>query len=73
MSNSRFEFVKKYEQSKELLPNTFIVVRIDGRSFTDFCAVHNFEKPNDKRMVNLMNSAAVEVMKSFTDIVMAYG
>ncbi len=73
MSNSRFEFVKKYEQSKELLPNTFIVVRIDGRSFTDFCAAHNFEKPNDKRMVNLMNSAAVEVMKSFTDIVMAYG
>ena len=47
MSNSKFEFVKKYEQSRELLPNTFMCVRIDGRSFTDFCDAHKFEKPND--------------------------
>ena len=49
MSNSKFEFVKKYEKSTELLPNTYMVVRIDGRTFTDFCAAHNFEKPNDER------------------------
>jgi tRNA(His) guanylyltransferase len=73
MSNSKFEFVKKYEQSNILLPNTFIVVRIDGRSFTDFCSTHEFVKPNDMRQIKLMNSAAMEVMKSFTDIVLAYG
>ena len=49
MSCSKFEFVKKYEQSRELLPNTFILVRIDGRNFTDFCSKHDFVKPNDIR------------------------
>jgi len=73
MTSSKFEFVKKYESSNALMPNVFMVVRIDGRAFTDFCAAHEFEKPNDVRMIKLMNSAATEVMKSFTDIVVAYG
>ena len=49
MSGSKFEFVKKFEESRVLLPNTYIVVRIDGRSFTHFCEDHKFEKPNDMR------------------------
>ena len=49
MSNSKFEFVKQYERSNVLLQNTFILVRLDGRTFTDFCAAHNFVKPNDDR------------------------
>jgi len=73
MSCSKFEFVKKYEQSRVLLPNTFIVVRIDGRGFTEFCSRHNFEKPNDLRQVELMNAAAREVMQSFNEIVLAFG
>ena len=73
MTSSKFEYVKKFEKSEVLMPNTFIVARIDGRTFTDFCAAHNFEKPNDLRMIKLMNSAALEVMKSFTDVVIAYG
>jgi tRNA(His) guanylyltransferase len=73
MSNSKFEYVKKFEQSHVLLPSTYIVVRIDGRGFTDFTTVHNFLKPNDIRGLKLMNRAAKEVMKSFTDIVIAYG
>jgi tRNA(His) guanylyltransferase len=73
MTSSKFEFVKKYETCNTLMPNVFMVVRIDGRAFTDFCAAHDFEKPNDIRMIKLMNSAATEVMKSFTDIVLAYG
>jgi len=32
-----------------------------------------FEKPNDRRAIDLMNAAAVEVVKQFTDIVIAYG
>jgi tRNA(His) guanylyltransferase len=48
-------------------------VRIDGRSFTDFCNAHKFEKPNDMRQIDLMNAAAMEVMQSFTDIVISYG
>jgi hypothetical protein len=29
----RFEYVKNFEQPDVLLPNTWIVVRIDGRGF----------------------------------------
>lgn len=73
MSNSRFEFVKKYEQPKVALPNTFIVVRIDGRSFTEFCSAHNFAKPNDFRQIRCMNEAARAVAADFQDIALAYG
>jgi hypothetical protein len=30
---ARYEYVKSFEQSDLLLPNTWIVVRIDGRGF----------------------------------------
>jgi tRNA(His) guanylyltransferase len=55
------------------MPSTFIVVRIDGRGFTDFTSAHDFVKPNDIRGLKLMNKAAKEVMKSFTEIVISYG
>jgi tRNA(His) guanylyltransferase len=48
-------------------------VRIDGRGFTEFTSLHNFEKPNDMRGLKLMNRAAKEVMRNFSDIVLAYG
>jgi hypothetical protein len=34
MANSKFEYVKNFEQDDTLLRNTWIVVRIDGRGFT---------------------------------------
>ena len=36
MANSRFEYVKGFEQDDALLPGCWIVVRLDGRSFTRF-------------------------------------
>lgn len=30
----RYEYVKHFEQTDHLLPNTWIVVRVDGRGFT---------------------------------------
>ena len=73
MSHSRFEFVKKYEQTRTALPNTYLVVRIDGRSFTEFCSAHNFEKPNDFKQIKCMNEAAKAVVMDFKDIALAYG
>ncbi|EPE10666.1 trna guanylyltransferase [Ophiostoma piceae UAMH 11346] len=55
------------------MPNTWIVVRIDGRGFTKLCAKYGFEKPNDKRALDLMNAAAKAVMADLPDIVLAYG
>lgn len=34
MANSRFEYVKKFESNDQILPECWIVVRIDGKGFT---------------------------------------
>lgn len=38
-----------------------------------FTSVHKFEKPNDKRALDVMNRAAVAVMEELRDITLAYG
>ncbi|KAI6088072.1 tRNA guanylyltransferase [Hypoxylon rubiginosum] len=73
MANSRFEYVKHFEQVDNLLPNTWVVVRIDGRGFTKLCSKYDFEKPNDRRALDLMNAAAKAVMTDLPDITIAYG
>lgn len=73
MAKSRFEYVKKFEQDPEILPCTWIVVRIDGQAFTRFCQVHQLEKPNDVQCLMTMNRAAKEVCLKFNEIVLAYG
>lgn len=59
MANSEFQYVRKFEQDDSLLPATWIVVRIDGRGFSKLCKKYDFEKPNDRRGIELMNAAAV--------------
>ncbi|KDB27598.1 hypothetical protein H109_00615 [Trichophyton interdigitale MR816] len=73
MANSKYEYVKNFEQSDELLPNTWIVIRIDGRGFHKLSDKYGFEKPNDRRALDLMNSAAQAVMKDIPDLIIAYG
>ncbi|KAI1103584.1 tRNA guanylyltransferase [Jackrogersella minutella] len=73
MANSRFGYVKQFEQTDNLLPNTWMVVRLDGRGFTKLCAKYNFEKPNDRRALDLMNAAAKAVVSEIHDITIAYG
>lgn len=73
MANSKYEYVRAFEQPDVLLPNTWIVVRIDGRGFHKFTTKHNFAKPNDRRALDLMNSAAEAVMKELPDLCLAYG
>ncbi|KAK4218304.1 tRNA guanylyltransferase [Rhypophila decipiens] len=73
MANSKFEYVKGFEQPDHLMPNTWIVVRIDGRGFTKFANKYEFEKPNDKRALDLMNAAARALVTEIQDITIAYG
>ncbi|KAL4917855.1 Thg1 C terminal domain-containing protein [Aspergillus aurantiobrunneus] len=73
MANSRFEYVKAFEQPDILLPNTWIVVRIDGRGFHKLSDRYAFQKPNDRRALDLMNAAAIEVLKDLPDLAIAYG
>eukprot|EP00798_Chlamydomonas_sp_ICE-L_P018704 gene18704-25227_t len=73
MALSKYEYVKKFELDDTLLPGCWIVVRIDGKGFTKFCDAHQFEKPNDKRGLDLMDTSARAVMQAFPDVRMAYG
>lgn len=65
--------MKDFEQPDKLLPNTWIVVRIDGRGFTKFADKYSFEKPNDRRALDLMNAAAKAVVTEIPEIAIAYG
>jgi tRNA(His) guanylyltransferase len=75
MSKSQYEYVKSYEfPHSQALPNTFLVVRVDGKSFTKFTQLHQFEKPNDLKLIALMNTAAVSVMEELQgQVLIAYG
>ncbi|KAG6002338.1 hypothetical protein E4U43_001135, partial [Claviceps pusilla] len=73
MANSKFEYVRNFEQTDSLLPNTWIVVRIDGRAFTKMCVKYGFEKPNDRRALDLMNAAAKAVVTDLPESIIAYG
>ncbi|XP_074593684.1 tRNA-histidine guanylyltransferase [Brevipalpus obovatus] len=76
MANSRFEYVRDYEPANDskLLPNCYIVVRVDGQRFHHFSSSHKFHKPNDKRALDLMVESGKHVIKSFyPNITMAYG
>ncbi|KAL0264303.1 tRNA-His guanylyltransferase [Diplodia seriata] len=75
MANSKYEYVKSFERCQPdiLLPNTWIVIRIDGRGFHKLTAKYGFEKPNDRRALELMNAAAVGVFKELPDLVLGYG
>jgi tRNA(His) guanylyltransferase len=66
MAKTRFSYVREYELSDALLPNTFIVVRLDGKGFHRFSDHYGFEKPNDRRALELINAAAVRTMSSET-------
>ena len=59
MARSRYEYVKDFEADQTLLPQCWIVVRLDGKAFTRLASAHSFAKPNDERALNLMNRCAM--------------
>lgn len=73
MAKSRFEYVKQFERENYLLPDTYIVIRVDGKGFHKFSEHYKFEKPNDLRALQVMNRAARTLVDAYSDIIMAYG
>ncbi|KAK4764346.1 hypothetical protein SAY87_013784 [Trapa incisa] len=67
------EYIRSFLFENKLLPSTYIIIRIDGCHFHRFSDIHEFEKPNDSRALNLMNACAVAVLNEFQDVVFAYG
>lgn len=70
---NKYDYVKQFETDDKCLPNCWIVVRLDGRCFHKFADIHGFEKPNDKRALELMSRAAASVLEEYRDISVAYG
>jgi tRNA(His) guanylyltransferase len=73
MANTEFGYVRNFEQFDALPLSNWLVIRIDGRGFSKLTSKYHFTKPNDIRALKLMNAAATQVLKSFVDIVIAYG
>ncbi|KAH9902955.1 tRNAHis guanylyltransferase [Cubamyces lactineus] len=73
MAGSKFAYVRNFELPDPLLPETYMVLRIDGHAFHRLSADHDFAKPNDERALQLMDHAARDVMNEFKDIVLAFG
>lgn len=69
----KLEWVKTFEKGERCLPNSWIVVRLDGKGFSRFTEIHGFEKPNDLRALELMNRAAAKVMEELKDVCLAFG
>nr|CAG4641924.1 EOG090X0AR4 [Eurycercus lamellatus] len=73
MAKSKFEYVRTFETEDRCLPNTWIVVRVDGKGFHRFSTEHDYVKPNDERALALMSRSARSVMEEFKEICLAYG
>lgn len=63
MANSRFSYVRNFELKDNLLPSTFLLIRLDGKNFHNFSFINKFKKPNDLNALNLMNEAAKRVLE----------
>ncbi|PWN34498.1 tRNAHis guanylyltransferase [Meira miltonrushii] len=74
MAGSRYAYVRNFELPDPVLPNTYMLVRIDGKGFHRFSNDHNFTKPNDGKALELMNEAARFVMNDLRpEITLAFG
>ncbi|KAG2075422.1 tRNAHis guanylyltransferase [Suillus decipiens] len=73
MAGTKFAYVRNFELPDPLLPDTYLVCRLDGHSFHRFSDEHGFAKPNDERALQLMDHAAKSAMTEFKDIMLAFG
>ncbi|GAB2303299.1 tRNA-His guanylyltransferase [Dionaea muscipula] len=73
MANSKYEYVKGFEAEDEVMLPNLIVIRVNGCGFQKFSKVHEFERPNDEQVLNLMNLCAIALLEEHPDIVFSYG
>ncbi|CDU23997.1 related to THG1-protein required for tRNA-His guanylylation at 5` end [Sporisorium scitamineum] len=74
MAGTKFAYVRNFELPDSVIPETHLVVRIDGKGFHKFSKAHNFAKPNDPVALELMNESARYVMSSLKgQIALAFG
>lgn len=65
MANSKFGYVRQFETHDVILPQCYIVVRIDGKKFHEFSKFYEFAKPNDENALKLMNACAKNLVLKY--------
>ena len=73
MACSRFEYTKHFESETKALRSTFMVIRVDGKGFSEFTTKHRYAKPNDDRGIQLMVEAARRTMAGIPEMIAGYG
>ncbi|XP_042043802.1 tRNA(His) guanylyltransferase 2-like [Salvia splendens] len=73
MANSKYEYVKSFEVQDVIMRPYTIIIYVHARGFCRFSEVHEFEKPNDVKALELMNECAIAVMEQFPDVIFSYG
>ncbi|CAG7847741.1 tRNA(His) guanylyltransferase; AltName: Full=tRNA-histidine guanylyltransferase [Serendipita indica DSM 11827] len=73
MANSKYAYVRSFELPDNILPGTYMIVRLDGHSFHKFSTDHGFTKPNDETALRLMDAAAIQIMQAYPEVTMAFG
>lgn len=73
MWNDSLEKKCRYYQelaNYKLMPNSYVIFHLDGRSFSNFCK--RFEKPYDERFMSMMNETAKYLMEEISNVKFAY-
>lgn len=65
--------MKNYEQifRQKLLPKSYTIIRVDGRSFSKFTSRMKFERPFDKNFTDSMDYAATRLLE-LQNVVLSY-
>lgn len=72
MAKSKFEYVKSFETEDKLDPGHWIVIALKCCNMQRFIEAYNLEHPNDKRLIQLMESSAKCVMEEFKELQLCY-
>ncbi|XP_068201242.1 uncharacterized protein [Palaemon carinicauda] len=72
MAKSKFEYVKSFETEDRLDPGHWIVIALKNSNSQQFIKDYNLERPNDKRLIQLMEDCAKCVMEEFKELQLCY-
>lgn len=76
LAQQKFESFKRDFEIKlpVLIPETYIVIQLDGVNFSTFTTINKFHKPVDMRSIDLMNYCAMDLFKEkYSHTKFAYG
>lgn len=72
MAQSKFEYVKSFEEEGQLDPRHWIVIALKLKNYEELYKVLNLERPNDHSFTRLMEASVGVVMQDFKEIVFCY-